>query len=83
VHEAGHALVARFLNVGVVEKVSILKRGRALGVTLVTNEQDATLQSAPELRAKFGVTARDIACPNWASVRPRIFPVPTAPPTTP
>src|SRR5476649_2490971 len=42
VHEAGHALIARLLNVGVVEKVSILKRGRALGVTLVTSEQDAT-----------------------------------------
>lgn len=53
VHEAGHALVARLLNVGVVEKVSILKRGRALGVTLVTSEQDVTLQSEPELRARM------------------------------
>jgi cell division protease FtsH len=53
VHEAGHALVARLLNVGVVEKVSILKRGRALGVTLVTSEQDATLQSEPEVRNRM------------------------------
>jgi cell division protease FtsH len=53
VHEAGHALVAKLLNVGVVEKVSILKRGRALGVTLVTSEQDATLQSEPELRNRM------------------------------
>ena len=53
VHEAGHALIARLLNVGVVEKVSILKRGRALGVTLVTSEQDVTLQSEPELRARM------------------------------
>lgn len=53
VHEAGHALIARLLNVGVVEKVSILKRGRALGVTLVTSEQDITLQSEPELRARM------------------------------
>lgn len=53
VHEAGHALVARLLNVGVVEKVSILKRGRALGVTLVTSDQDLTLQSEPELRARM------------------------------
>ena len=53
VHEAGHALVAKLLNVGVVEKVSILKRGRALGVTLVTNEQDLTLQSEPEVRARM------------------------------
>ena len=53
VHEAGHALIARLLNVGVVEKVSILKRGRALGVTLVTSDQDVTLQSEPELRARM------------------------------
>jgi cell division protease FtsH len=53
VHEAGHALVARLLHVGVVEKVSILKRGRALGVTLVTSEQDVTLQSEPEVRARM------------------------------
>jgi cell division protease FtsH len=53
VHEAGHALVARLLNVGVVEKVSILKRGHALGVTLVTREQDATLQSEPEVRNRM------------------------------
>src|SRR5471032_2396599 len=53
VHEAGHALVARLLKVGVVEKVSILKRGRALGVTLVTSDEDAMLQSEPELRARM------------------------------
>ena len=53
VHEAGHALVAKLLKVGVVEKVSILKRGRALGVTLVTSDDDALLQSEPELRARM------------------------------
>ncbi len=53
VHEAGHALIAKILNVGVVEKVSILKRGRALGVTLVTNEQDLTLQSEQEVRNRM------------------------------
>jgi cell division protease FtsH len=53
IHEAGHALVAKLLNVGVVEKVSILKRGKALGVTLVTTEQDPTLQSEPEVRARM------------------------------
>ncbi len=53
VHEAGHAIVARVLDVGVVEKVSILKRGRALGVTLVTREQDATLQSETEVRNRM------------------------------
>src|SRR5688572_15210061 len=53
VHEAGHALVAKLLHVGVVEKVSILKRGRALGVTLVTSDDDALLQSEPQLRARM------------------------------
>jgi cell division protease FtsH len=53
VHEAGHALVAKLLKVGIVEKVSILKRGRALGVTLVTKDDDGLLQSEPELRARM------------------------------
>lgn len=55
VHEAGHAIVAKLLDVGVVEKVSILKRGRALGVTLVTRENDATLQSEPEVRNRMAM----------------------------
>jgi len=55
VHEAGHAVIARLLNVGVVEKVSILKRGRALGATLVTNEQDLHLQSEAEMRARIAM----------------------------
>jgi cell division protease FtsH len=53
VHEAGHAIVAKVLEVGVVEKVSILKRGFALGATLVTNDQDLTLQSEQQLRARM------------------------------
>ncbi|MEO8203254.1 MAG: AAA family ATPase [Betaproteobacteria bacterium] len=53
VHEAGHAVLARLLEVGVVEKVSILKRGHALGVTLVTREHDATLQSETEVRNRM------------------------------
>jgi cell division protease FtsH len=53
VHEAGHALAAKLLKVGVVEKVSILKRGSALGVTLVTNEEDGLLQSESEMRARM------------------------------
>jgi cell division protease FtsH len=40
---------------GMVEKVSILKRGRALGVTLVTNNQEVTLQSEPEMRARMAM----------------------------
>lgn len=53
VHEAGHALVAKLLNVGIVEKVSILQRGAALGVTLVTSEKDVPLHSEPEVRARM------------------------------
>ena len=52
-HEAGHALTAKLLRVGIVEKVSILKRGRALGVTLVTEDRDVTLQSEDEVRARM------------------------------
>jgi cell division protease FtsH len=53
VHESGHALVAKLLGVGIVEKISILQRGSALGVTLVTSEQDVILQSEPEVRARM------------------------------
>ncbi len=53
VHEAGHALVAKLLDVGIVEKVSILKRGGALGATLVTSDDDALLKSEPELKARM------------------------------
>jgi len=55
VHEAGHALVANLLQVGIVEKVSILKRGRALGVTLVTEDRDVTLQSEAQVRARMAM----------------------------
>jgi len=53
VHEAGHAVVAKLLKVGIVEKVSILKRGRSLGATLVTTDADPILQSEPEMRARM------------------------------
>ncbi|MEO8627011.1 MAG: AAA family ATPase [Betaproteobacteria bacterium] len=49
VHEAGHAIVAAVLEVGVVEKVTIAPRGRALGVTLVTQPADQYIKSEPEL----------------------------------
>ncbi|VTU42852.1 MULTISPECIES: AAA family ATPase [unclassified Variovorax] len=43
VHEAGHAITAAVLSYGNVEKVTILPRGGALGVTLVTQDEDKTL----------------------------------------
>jgi cell division protease FtsH len=50
VHEAGHAIIAAVLNLGVVEKVSITPRGRALGVTLLTQELDQHLRIEAELQ---------------------------------
>jgi len=53
VHEAGHALVAAALKVGRVEKVTILPRGQALGVTLVTPVEDKRLHMTSELRNRI------------------------------
>jgi cell division protease FtsH len=53
VHEAGHAIVASLLKTGRVEKVSILPRGSALGVTLVTQEEDKALYLRSELNARL------------------------------
>jgi len=53
VHEAGHALVAAALGCGRVEKVTILPRGQALGVTLVTPTEDKRLHLESELRARI------------------------------
>ena len=53
VHEAGHAIVAAALNCGRVEKVTILPRGQALGVTLVTPAEDKRLHLQSELRARI------------------------------
>ncbi len=53
VHEAGHAIVAQVLNVGRVEKVTILSRGGALGVTLVTQSEDKHLHLKSELQNRI------------------------------
>lgn len=53
VHEAGHAVIAAALNCGRVEKVTILPRGQALGVTLVTPVEDKRLHLESELRARI------------------------------
>ncbi|HEX5125271.1 MAG TPA: AAA family ATPase [Rhodocyclaceae bacterium] len=53
VHEAGHAIMAQVLNVGRVEKVTILSRGGALGVTLVTQTQDKHLHLKSELENRI------------------------------
>lgn len=53
VHEAGHAVIAEILGVGRVEKVTILPRGQALGVTLVTQEEDKVLHLKSELENRI------------------------------
>jgi len=53
VHEAGHAVVAEVLGVGRVEKVTILPRGQALGVTLVTQKEDKQLHLKSELENRI------------------------------
>jgi cell division protease FtsH len=53
VHEAGHAIIAQVMNVGRVEKVTILSRGGALGVTLVTQTEDKQLHLKSELQNRI------------------------------
>jgi cell division protease FtsH len=55
VHEAGHGLVAALLNTGVLEEVTILPRGGALGVALITKMQDKHLYRETEMRNEIQV----------------------------
>ncbi|SAK46439.1 ATP-dependent metalloprotease FtsH [Caballeronia hypogeia] len=55
VHEAGHGLVAALLNTGVLEEVTILPRGGALGVALITKTQDKHLYRETEMRNEIQV----------------------------
>lgn len=52
-HEAGHALIGAHLNVGIVEKVTIVPRGEALGVTLIAPERDTKLHLKTMLEARI------------------------------
>jgi cell division protease FtsH len=55
-HEAGHALVARFLShTDPVHKITIMPRGRALGVTMQLPQEDSYNQDAERLRATIAV----------------------------
>jgi len=53
VHEAGHAIVAAATECGLVEKVTILPRGGALGVTLVTQPQDKMLSLRSDMEKRI------------------------------
>mgnify|MGYP001316322630 CR=1 FL=1 len=53
VHEAGHALAAAQLKIGKLDKVTILPRGQALGVTLVIPTEDKRLHRKSELQNRI------------------------------
>jgi cell division protease FtsH len=53
VHEAGHAVIAKLTDCGVVEKVTIMPRGKALGVTLVTQDEEHFLHTRSEMIARI------------------------------
>ncbi len=56
-HEAGHALVAKMLpDTDPVHKVSIIARGGAGGFTLFLPEDDQTLMSRTEFKARLAVS---------------------------
>lgn len=52
-HEAGHAIMGAYLNVGVVEKVTIIPRGESLGVTVIAPERDTRLHLKTKLEARI------------------------------
>jgi cell division protease FtsH len=52
-HEAGHAIVGRIVGAGLVEKVTILPHSNALGVTVLTPEEDRYLHTERELEARI------------------------------
>jgi len=54
-HEAGHALVGHWLNAGIVERVSIEPRGRALGVTYISRDSEDPLYQQSELSSRLAM----------------------------
>ncbi|MBC7779345.1 MAG: AAA family ATPase [Proteobacteria bacterium] len=54
-HEAGHALVGHWLHAGVVERVTIEPRGRALGVTFMTRDTEDPLYKQSELTSRLAM----------------------------
>jgi len=53
VHEAGHALITIRLNTGTLEKVTILPRGPALGVTMITPNKETDFYLLSELEHRI------------------------------
>ncbi|KAB3535411.1 ATP-dependent zinc metalloprotease FtsH [Alkaliphilus pronyensis] len=54
-HEAGHALVGKVLNTDMVQKVSIIPRGQALGYVLQMPQDDRYIMTKTELCHKIMV----------------------------
>lgn len=54
-HEAGHALMGKFLNTDLVSKISIIPRGEALGYVLYSPDEDRYLITSKELKNKIKV----------------------------
>jgi cell division protease FtsH len=52
-HEAGHAVIGDATGMGTLDGVTIVPRSRALGVTLLTQDQDSLLFTGTELRAQI------------------------------
>jgi cell division protease FtsH len=55
VHEAGHGIVAAMLGAGVLEELTVLPRGGALGMALITKPQDKHLYRRSELEKELMV----------------------------
>jgi len=54
-HESGHALVGHWLKAGIVERVTIEPRGRALGVTYMTRDTEDPLYKQSELTGRLAM----------------------------
>lgn len=52
-HEAGHALVSKILNIDLVQKISIIPRGQALGYVLKFPDEERYLLTEKELYFKI------------------------------
>ncbi|WP_427338407.1 ATP-dependent zinc metalloprotease FtsH [Caloranaerobacter sp. DY30410] len=54
-HEAGHALIGKLLKVDMIQKISIVPRGQALGYVLKFPDEDRYLHTKKELISKIMV----------------------------
>ncbi|SHH91150.1 ATP-dependent metallopeptidase FtsH/Yme1/Tma family protein [Sporanaerobacter acetigenes] len=53
IHESGHALVSKILKTDMVQKISIIPRGQALGYVLKFPEEERYLMTKKELMSKI------------------------------